>query len=75
MALRISDCKMITIESLDPRGDDIERNPKPIEELEVEKVKLLGDNDHRLVRIGKSLSNHFRQKLVKFLKKYHECFA
>ena len=58
------------IKSLDPRGDDIERNPKPAEELEIEEVNLFSDNDHRSVRIGKSLLADFKQKLIALLKKY-----
>ena len=65
---------MITKESLDLKGDNTERNPELIEESKVEKVKLFNDNDHRSIRIGKNLPNHFKQKLIKFLRKYHECF-
>ena len=46
LAPRMSDCKMITTESLDLRGDDIKRNLELAEELEVEEVKLFGDNDN-----------------------------
>ena len=38
----MDNCRMITTESLDPRGDDIKRNPKTIEELEVKEVRLFG---------------------------------
>ena len=42
----MGDCKMIMMESLDPRGDNIERNLKSVEESKVEEVKLFSDNDH-----------------------------
>ena len=42
---RIGDCKVITIESLDSRSDETERNPKPSKEVEIEKVKLFEDHD------------------------------
>ena len=55
---------MISIKSLDPRGDETERNLKPSEEIEIEEVKLFGEGDDRSVRIGKTL-----------LKKYYKCFV
>ena len=50
---------MISDESLDPRGDEVERNTKPSEEVEIEEVKLFGENDDRSVRIGKKLPKEF----------------
>ena len=46
---------MISIESLDPRGDEVERNPKPSEEIKIKEVKLFGKGDDRSVRIKKNL--------------------
>ena len=66
---------MISIESLDLRGDEAERNPKPSEEIEIEEVKLFGEGDDWSMRIGKNLLEEFKQKLISLLKKYHKCFA
>ena len=45
---------MISIESLDPRGDEVERNPKLSKEVEIEEVKLFGEYDDQSVRIRKN---------------------
>ena len=42
---RMGDCKMITTESLNPRGDVIKRNPKSSQKVEIEEVKLFGDHN------------------------------
>ena len=66
---------MISIESLDPKGNKIERNPKPFEGVEIEEVKLFSEDDDQLVKIRKNLLIEFKQRLIALLKKYHECFA
>ena len=66
---------MISIESLDLRGNEIKRNSEPCEEIEVEEVKLFGKGDDRSVRISKNLSKEFKQKFISLLKGYHVCFA
>ena len=57
LAPRMGDCKMITTKLINPRGDGAKRNPEPTKDLEVEEVKLFGDNDHQSVRIGKIILN------------------
>ena len=64
---------MITTESLDLKGDDTDRNPKLVEDSDVEEVKLLNDDDCQMVKIKKKLPVDFKQKLIKLLKKYHKC--
>ena len=54
---------MITVESLNSKDEEIERNPIPTK-LEIEKVKLFGDLDPQLVRIRKNLPTKFKEKLV-----------
>ena len=56
----MDDCKIITTKLLHLRIDDIERNLKLAEELEVEEVKLFGDDDHRSVKIRKNLPTNFK---------------
>ena len=73
--MKVDDCKMITNESLDPRAQDVERNPKPASELKIREVKWFGDSYPRTVRVKKNFPDDFKGKLVKLLKKYHECFA
>ena len=67
---RMGDCRMISTESLDPRGDKVERNPKLSEEIEIEEVKLFGEGDDQSVRIKKkNVLEEFKQKLIALLKK------
>ena len=75
LGLRVGNCRMISIESLDPKGDEAERNPKPSEKIKIEEVKLFGEGDDRLVRIDKNHLEEFKTKLISLLKKYHECFV
>ena len=63
------------IEAMNLKDRDVERNLKLAEELNIEEVKLFKDYDIRPIRIGKNQPNNFKQKLIKLLKKYHECFA
>ena len=62
---------MISTESLNLRGDEIRRNTKSSEEIEIEKIKLFGEDDNQFVKIGKNLSAIFKQRLIELLKKYH----
>ena len=66
---------MIIVKSLDPKDKDVESNLKPIEESKIEKVILFKDLNPRSIRIKKNFLNDLKQKLIKLLKKYHECFA
>ena len=58
--MKVDDYQMITIESLNPRDGDVERNPKPIIESEIEEVKLFGDTDPKIVRVGNNFLNDFK---------------
>ena len=67
------DYQMITIESLDLGDEKIERNPKLTKESKIEEVKLFDETNPQSVKIEKNLLLNFKQKLIKLLKKYHEC--
>ena len=41
---KIDDCQMIIIESLDPKDEEVEINPK-LAESKIEKVRLFGELD------------------------------
>ena len=62
-------------ESLHPRDGEVERKPKSAKESKIEEVKLFIDFDLRTMRVRKNLPSDFKQKLIKLLKKYHECFT
>ena len=66
---------MIIVESLDLRDEKVERNPKSIEESKIKEVKIFDDPNPKSIKIGKSLLVNFKHKLIKLLKKYHECFT
>ena len=72
---KLDECRMIMAQSLDPRDKEVEKNPKLIKESKIEEVKLFRDANPRTIRIKKNLPNDFKQKLIKLLKKYHECFT
>ena len=57
---------------MDLRDKEVEKNPKPIKEFKIEKVKLFEDLDPKIMTIRKNLPNDFNQKLIKLLKKYYE---
>ena len=70
---KFDDYQIITVESLDLRDEEVERNPKPTKS-KIEEAKLFDDFDSRSIRIRKMLLIDFKEKLIKLLKKYHECF-
>ena len=73
--MKLDKCQMITIESLDPRDEEVERNPQSMEELEIEEVKLLREANPRIMKVRKNMMSDFKCKLIMLLKIYHECFT
>ena len=59
---------------MDPRVGEIERKPK-LAELEIEEVKFFCEFNPLSNTIGKNLPVDFKEKLIRLLKKYHECFT
>ena len=51
---------MIMVDSLDLRDGEAEKNLKVTEESKIEKVKLFGEFDPRLDKVGKNLPNDFK---------------
>ena len=47
---------MIIVELLDPRDEEIERNPKPTKS-KIEEVRLFDKFDSQLVKVGKKLTS------------------
>ena len=66
---------MILINSLNLRDEGAKKNLRLTKESKIEEVKLFGEFDMRLIKVRKNLLDDFKQKLVKLLRKYHECFA
>ena len=52
---------MILAESLDLSDDEVERNRKPSEDVEIKEVKLFGEGDDRSVRIGKTSQKNLKR--------------
>ena len=66
---------MIVAYSLYPSDGEVERNLKSVKESKIKEVKLFEEYDPRLEKVRKNLPECFKEKLIHFLKKYHECFA
>ena len=61
-------------ESLDLRDEEVDMNLTH-DKLKFKEIKLLNEYDARLVRIRKNLPTNFKEKLIRLIKKYRECFS
>ena len=51
---------MIMAKSLDPKDGEVERNPKLIEDPEIEEMKLFEELNPRIMRVRKNFPNDFK---------------
>ncbi|KAL5575413.1 hypothetical protein UlMin_017112 [Ulmus minor] len=63
----------IQLGSLDPRNDFYKQRGSPVEDLE--EVQFNPDEPGRTFKIGRLLCEHFRAKLIEFLRKHENDFA